>query len=84
MTYVLTIVAALYAGLQLRKDWRAHETPLRRGSAFTAILLIAIGTAVSHYYDVKRSGTEHVEEKRRSAALQQSVDAMTTFRNMKS
>jgi hypothetical protein len=75
-TYILTVVAALYAGLQLRKDWRAHETPWRRGAAFALILIIAIGTAVNNYRSAKRSQAEHTQEEKRSAGLQKSVDAM--------
>ena len=75
-SYLLPVVAALYAWLQLRKDWRAHETPWRQGAAFALILVIAVGTAVNNYRSTRRSVAEHAQEQKRSADLQHSVDAM--------
>src|SRR5437762_5911873 len=53
-SYLLPVVAALYAWLELRKDWRAHETPWRQGAAFALILVIAVGTAVNNYRSTRR------------------------------
>lgn len=68
-SYVLPVVAALYAGLQLKKDWKAHEHRWRQVSAFILIVVIGIGTSIDNYYSKKRST-------KRNDELQQSVDKM--------
>jgi hypothetical protein len=68
-SYLLPVVAAAYAGLQLRKDWKAHEHRWRQISAFILIVVIGIGTSIDNYYNKKRSTNLNGE-------LRQSVDRM--------
>lgn len=62
LNYVLPIAASLIALLQLAKDWRAHQTPLRRVAALALIVLFGVGTAFNTY----RTATKSAEAARKA------------------
>lgn len=47
--YLLPVVAALYAFLNLIKDWKAHQHRWRQVLAFISIVVIAVGTGINSY-----------------------------------
>jgi len=51
--YVLPVVAALYALLNLIKDWKAHQHPWRQILASILIVVIGVGTGINNYYSGK-------------------------------
>jgi hypothetical protein len=53
--YILPIVVAGLAGLQLAKDWEAHKASWRRVAVLGLIMASGIGAAINNYYVSKRN-----------------------------
>lgn len=73
-SYILPIVVALLAMLQLAKDWGAHKTHWRRAIVFALILLVAIGSGISNYYATRNAAERHTQDQAQIAGLKTAVD----------
>jgi hypothetical protein len=71
LPYFATVLLAL---LQLAKDWGGHKKNWRRGLVLGAIMLSGIGGSVNTYYTKKRVASQHIDDQKRIAGLEKSVE----------
>jgi hypothetical protein len=87
--YLLSLATVGLAGLQLAKDWGAHQTSWRRAAVLFLILLLGAGGAINTYYSGKRTAAlraeeqgkanrQHNEDQKQIAGLQKAVETATT------
>jgi multidrug efflux pump subunit AcrA (membrane-fusion protein) len=73
LSYLPSLATVLLAVLQLAKDWGAHQTTWRRALVLVAIVLLGVGGSVSTYYANGRSATQHLDDQKRIAGLENAV-----------
>ncbi len=74
LNYFLPIAASFIALLQLAKDWGAHQTTWRRGTALALIVLFGVGSAINNYYSSQRVATQHANDQVEIKGLKTAVE----------
>jgi hypothetical protein len=72
--YIPTLVTVFLAGLQLAKDWGAHQATWRRITVLVLIILLGIGGAVNTFYANKRALNLNTTNQAVIASLQRAVE----------
>ncbi|HYB77026.1 MAG TPA: hypothetical protein VEE85_02410 [Candidatus Bathyarchaeia archaeon] len=73
LNYVLPVVAALYALLNLIKDWKAHQHRWRQVLAFILIAVIGVGTGINNYYGGKAAAKRDKDLRNQISSLRDQI-----------
>lgn len=73
LSYVLSLVPAALALLQLAKDWGAHQTHWRRASVLVLIVVLGAGGAINTYRSAIKTEAQRNADQRRISGLEEAV-----------